>query len=184
MFLVYIFHTLPKLFVSFGNDFKHPNQHSTHVGQNQRFLVVYRHCGESSNLHDECRYQIKDLSLWCPILPLRHRAPHFPKNQGNLLDFPSSNGCLLALIMQSHVDIISLKQFTHIHRHSTNVTYAYVLCAMIHVCHCRHQHLYNWAFNACVRACVCVWGGVGGWMGVYSLVKIVCFHAIRLCILV
>ena len=45
-FLVYIFHTLPKLLVSFGIDFKHPNQHFSHVGQNQRFLVVYRHCGK------------------------------------------------------------------------------------------------------------------------------------------
>ena len=27
VFLVYVFHKLPKLFVSFGNDFKRPNQH-------------------------------------------------------------------------------------------------------------------------------------------------------------
>ena len=52
----------------------------SHVGQSQRFLVVYRHCGDlrvfPSKLHSEGRYQIQDLSHWCPILPLRHRAPH------------------------------------------------------------------------------------------------------------
>ena len=50
-----------------------------------------------------------------------------------------------------NVDII----ISHIRgRHSTNVTY--VLCAMIHVCHCRHQHLDNRAFSVCVCVCVCV----------------------------
>ena len=71
----------------------------SHVGQSQCFLVVYRHCGDlsifSSKLYGEGMYQIQNLSLWCPILPLRHRAPHFPKT--NFLDF-SSNGGLLALI--------------------------------------------------------------------------------------
>ena len=46
-----------------------------------------------------------------------------------------------------NVDIIILKRLTHIRRHSTHVTY--VLFAMIHVCHCRHQHLDNRAFSAC-----------------------------------
>ena len=78
------------------------------------------------------RYQIQDLSHWCPILPLRHRAPG-PLDKCDVL-----------------------------------------LCAMIHVWYCRHQHLDNWAFSVCVCVCVCVC--------VYSLVKTVCFHTIGLCI--
>ena len=56
-----------------------------------------------------------------------------------------------------NVDIIILKRVSHIRRHSTNVTY--VLCPMIHVCHCRHQHLDNRAFSVCVCVCVCVLAG-------------------------
>ena len=54
-----------------------------------------------------------------------------------------------------NVDIIGLKPLTHIRRHLTNGTY--VLCAMIHVRHCRHQQLDNQTFSVCV--CVCVLAG-------------------------
>ena len=74
-----------------------------------------------------------------------------------------------------NADIIILtERLTHIRRHSKNVTC--VLCAMIHVCHCRHLHLDNRAFSVCVCVCLCVC--------VFSPVKTVFFHAIGLCILV
>ena len=98
---------------------------------------------------------IKPLALVAYSTITPSRSP-LPQNQDNLLDFPS-NGCVSPYnAVAGNIDIISLKQFTHIHvhRHSTIVTY--VLCAMIHVCHCRHQHLDNWAFNVCVCVCVCV----------------------------
>ena len=145
----------------------------SHVGQNHRFLVVYRHCGNKcfSQAIYTGKVGIKSgtsrsgalFYQYAIALPTSQKPRQLIRFSIKWLSVSPYNA------VSGNVDIISLKQFTHIHRHSTNVTYMYVLCAMIHVCHCRHQHLDNWAFNVCV--CGCVW-------------VCVCVCAIRLCILV
>ena len=76
------------------------------------------------------RYQIQDLSLWSPILPLRHRAFQKPRQ---LIRFSIRLSVSPYNAVAGNVDIISLKQFTHIHRHPTNVN---SVCVCVCVCVC------------------------------------------------
>ena len=108
----------------------------SHVGQNQRFLVVYRHYGELkcfSQAIYTVKVGIKSRTSHSGAL-FYHYAIALPtsKKPRQLIRFSTEWLSVRPYnAVAGNVEIISLKQFTHIQRHSTNVTY--VLCAMIHV---------------------------------------------------
>ena len=89
-----------KTFVSFCNDFKRPNQHFSHIGQSQRFLVVLSALWSLtfSQANYTVKVCIKSRTSRSGALFYHHDhyAIALPTSQ-NELDLPS-NGCLLALV--------------------------------------------------------------------------------------